>query len=185
MSQNLELSPFPAIHGVLAEFDSPEDLLDACDRAYAEGFRRMDAYAPMPINGLAEAIGYKKNFVANCVLGAGICGVLFGFGLLEWITCVAYPHNVGGRPLNSWPSYIPITFECMILFSALTSLFSMLAMNRLPQPYHPVFNVPRFERASVDKFFLCIESSDPKFGTEETLQFLRDIGGNEVSIVPA
>lgn len=185
MSDHVELSPFPAIHGAMAEFDTPEDLVEACERAYAAGFRRMDAYAPMPITGLAEAIGFKKNYVANCVLAAGICGICFGFGLLEWITTVAYPHNVGGRPLNSWPSYIPITFECMILFSALTALFSMLAMNRLPQPYHPVFNVAEFARASVDRFFLCIEVTDPKFRTEETLQFLRDVGGREVYVVPA
>lgn len=185
MSDHVELSPFPAIHGALAEFDTPEELVEACERAYAAGFRRMDAYAPMPVTGLAEAIGFKKNYVANCVLAAGICGVCFGFGLLEWITTIAYPHNVGGRPLNSWPAYIPITFECMILFSALTALFSMLAMNRLPQPYHPVFNVAEFARASVDKFFLCIEVTDPKFRTEETLQFLRDLGGHEVCVVPA
>lgn len=185
MSAPLELSSLPGIYGAMAEFDTPEELLTACERAYAEGFRRMDAYAPMPIEGLAEAIGFRKNYVANCVLAAGICGVAFGFGLLEWITNVAYPHNVGGRPLNSWPAYIPITFECMILFSALTSLASMLFMNRLPQPYHPVFNVKEFERASIDKFFLCIESRDPKFRTEEVLQFLQEIGGNEVTVVPA
>jgi hypothetical protein len=143
----------------------------------------MDAYAPMPVTGLAEAIGYHKNFVANCVLVGGICGVLFGFGLLEWITVIAYPHNVGGRPTNSWPAYIPITFECMILFASLTALVSMLAMNGLPKPYHPVFNVPAFERASVDKFFLCIESVDPKFDEAETFEFLRGLGAREVSVV--
>ncbi len=185
MSAALELSPLPAVHGAMAEFDSPEELITACERAYAAGFRRMDAYAPMPVTGLAEAIGYKKNYVAQCVLAAGLCGVFFGFGFLEWIANVAYPHNVGGRPTNSWPSFIPITFECMILFSALTSMISMFAMNRLPQPYHPVFNVKEFERASIDKFFLCIESSDPKFHTEEVVEFLRHLGGNEVSVVPA
>lgn len=186
MSAELELSELPTIHGAMAEFDTPEELVEACERAYAEGFRRMDAYAPMPVTGLAEALGYKKNFVANCVLAAGICGVCFGFGLLEWITCVAYPHNVGGRPLNSWPAYIPITFECMILFSALTAMISMLAMNGLPSPYHPVFNVTRFERASIDKFFLCIESSDPMFRTEEVMGFLRGLAGaREVMVVPA
>lgn len=185
MSDSVHLKELPGIHGILAEFDSPEELVGACERAYADGYRRMDAYAPMPVTGLAEAIGYKKNYVANCVLIAGICGACFGFGLLEWITVVAYPHNVGGRPLNSWPSYIPITFECMILFASLTAIISMLAMNGLPKPYHPLFNVTEFERASIDKFFLCIESSDPKFGVEETQQFLRNIGGNEVTVVPA
>ncbi len=185
MSQSVQLNELPAIHGVLAEFDSPEELIEACERAYAEGYRRMDAYAPMPVTGLAEAIGYKKNYVANCVLAAGITGVVCGFGFLEWICTVAYPHNVGGRPTNSWPSFIPITFECMILLSALTSMIAMFAMNGLPQPYHPVFNVAEFARASKDKFFLCIESSDPKFGTEGTQEFLRNVGGSEVTVVPA
>lgn len=182
---HVQLYPLPNIHGAMAQFDTPEDLIEACQRAYSEGFRRMDAYAPMPVEGLAEAIGFRKNKVAFCVLIAGICGVIGGFGLLEWITVIAYPHNVGGRPLNSWPSYIPITFECMILLSALTSMISMFAMNGLPKPYHPVFNVPAFERASIDKFFLCIESSDPKFRVEETPEFLRELGGTEVTLVPA
>jgi hypothetical protein len=185
MNQELVLSELPTIHGAMAEFDTPEELLSACEQAHAAGYRRMDAYAPMPIAGLAETIGYRRNKVAFCVLIGGICGAMFGFGLLEWMTVIAYPHNVGGRPLNSWPAYIPITFECMILFSALTALVSMLAMNGLPKPYHPVFNVPAFDRASVDKFFLCIESSDPKFRVEDTLQFLRASGAKEVSVVPA
>ncbi len=180
-----ELEAVPGVHGAMVEFDTPEELITACEKAYAEGFRRMDAYAPMPVEGLAEAIGYKRNKVAFCVLIGGICGVLFGFGLLEWITVVAYPHNVGGRPLNSWPAYIPIIFECMILFSALTAMVSMFAMNGLPRPYHSVFNVPAFERASVDKFFLCIESTDLKFRSDHTLDFLRTLGGNEVTLVPA
>ena len=185
MSQELTLHELPSIHGAMAEFDTPEELVEACERSYAAGFRRMDAYAPMPVTGLAEALGFKKNKVALCTLIAGICGVLGGFGLLEWITVIAYPHNVGGRPLNSWPEYIPITFECMVLLAGLTAMISMLAMNGLPQPYHPVFNVEAFERASVDKFFLCIESSDPQFRVADTVQFLRDIGGKEVTIVPA
>lgn len=172
-----------SVYGLLAEFDEPEALIAAGEKAFAAGYRRMDAYAPMPIVGLAEAIGYRKNYVANCVLIGGVCGVLFGFGLLEWIANVAYAHNVGGRPTNSWPSFIPITFETMILFSALTALVSMLAMNGLPKPYHPVFNVPAFERASVDKFFLCIESTDPKFAEAETSEFLRGLGAREVSVV--
>lgn len=185
MSHELTLNELSAIHGTMGEFTNPEDLIAACRRAYARGYRRMDAYAPMPVEGLAEAIGFRKNNVALCVLIGGICGVIGGLGLLEWIAGVAYPHNVGGRPLNSWPQFIPITFECMILLSALTALVSMLAMNGLPRPYHPVFNVPAFDRASIDRFFLCIESSDPKFRTEETLQFLRDAGASEVSVVPA
>src|SRR2546430_7272696 len=179
MSQGKTLSHPTGTHGVLVEFDTPEKLIAACKRTYAAGYRKMDAYAPIPVEGLADAIGYKRNKVALCVLIGGLCGVVGGLGLLEWITVVAYPHNVGGRPLNSWPAYIPITFECMILLAALTAMFSMFAMNGLPKPYHPVFNVPAFERASVDKFFLCIESSDPQFRSEQTLEFLRELGGRE------
>ena len=185
MSGHLQLHELPAIHGAMAVFLTPEQLIQAAERAYANGYRRMDAYTPIPVEGLAEAIGYRKNYVALAVLCAGVTGAIGGFTLLEWISGIAYAHNVGGRPLNSWPSFIPITFECMILLSAITCLICVLAMNGLPKPYHPVFNVPEFARASVDRFFLCIESSDPKFRTEETVQFLRDIGGNEVSVVPA
>jgi Protein of unknown function (DUF3341) len=173
-----------SVHGAMAEFENPEKLIEAAEHAYSSGYRKMDAFAPMPVEGLAEAVGFKRNNVAKAVLIGGICGVIGGYSLLYWITNIAYPLNVGGRPLHSWPSYIPITFECMILLSALTALISMLAMNGLPQPYHPVFNVPGFAKASRDGFFLCIEAVDPKFNASETLAFLRDIGGTEVTLVP-
>lgn len=182
---NVAISQHPEIHGALVEFDTPEDLITACETAYAAGFRNMDAYAPMPVDGLAEAIGFKKNKVALAALCGGIFGAIGGFGFLQWITNVAYAHNIGGRPTNSWPAFIPITFECMILCTGLTGVFAMLLMNGLPQPYHPVFNVAAFERASIDKFFLCIESTDPKFQPEETLNFLESLGGKGVNIVPA
>jgi Protein of unknown function (DUF3341) len=185
MSLEPNVNGTPAVHGVLAEFETPEKLIEAAERAYEAGYRRMDAYAPMPVEGLAEAIGFKRNKVALAVLCGGIGGVIGGYGLLYWITNIAFPLNVGGRPLHSWPSYIPITFECMILLAALTALVSMLAMNGLPQPYHPVFNVDAFARASRDGFFLCIEATDPHFGIAQTTQFLRDLGGSEVTLVPA
>jgi hypothetical protein len=184
MSHAVSTKRHEGLHGAMVEFDNPEDLIEACEKAHAEGYRKMDAYAPMPVEGLAEAIGYKKNNVALCVLIGGCTGALGGFAFLEWIAVIAYPHNVGGRPLNSWPAYIPITFECMILLASLTALVSMLAMNGLPRPYHSVFNVPGFERASVDKFFLCIESEDPKFEPEATVGFLQTLGGREVNFVP-
>jgi hypothetical protein len=184
MSHGTTLSHPVGVHGVMVEFDSPEELIAACHKAYSAGYRKMDAYSPIPVEGLAEAIGFKHNKVALCVLIGGIAGVVGGLGLLEWITVIAYPHNVGARPLNSWPAYIPITFECMILLAALTALVSMLAMNGLPRPYHAVFNVPAFQRASVDKFFLCIESSDPKFEQADTVRFLETLGGREVNVVP-
>jgi len=185
MSNDVQLHELPMIHGVMAEFNTPEEILAAAERAYAAGYRQMDAYTPFSVEGLAETIGFKKNYVALAVLIGGICGVAGGYSLLYWITVIAYAHNVGGRPLHSWPAYIPITFECLILISALTALVSMLAMNGLPKPYHPVFNVPEFERASRDKFFLCLESSDPKFRADEAAEFLRDAGGNGVTVVPA
>jgi Protein of unknown function (DUF3341) len=185
MSHDHGVSEVPAIYGAMAEFADSDDLIRAAKQAYAEGYRRMDAFAPMPVEGLAEAVGYRKNYVALCVLIGGICGAVGGFSFLEWITNIAYPLNVGGRPLNSWPAYIPITFECMILAAALTSMFSMFAFNGLPSTYHPVFNVSRFDRASIDKFFLCIEAVDPKFNTDATAEFLSSIGGSEVTIVPA
>jgi Protein of unknown function (DUF3341) len=185
MNTESSLNELTGIYGAMAEFQTPELLIEACERAYTQGYRRMDAYAPMPVEGLAEAVGFKRNNVAKAVLIGGLCGVTGGFYLLFWITGVAYPLNVGGRPTFSWPAYIPITFECMILLSALTALVSMLAMNGLPKPYHPVFNVPEFTaKASRDGFFLCIESSDPKFKTSDTVEFLREIGGMGVTLVP-
>jgi hypothetical protein len=184
MSKDVAINAYPDIHGALIEFDSPEELIVACKKAYSHGYRKMDAYAPMPVDGLAEAIGYKKNKVALCALIGGICGATGGFSFLEWITNVAYAHNVGGRPTNSWPAFIPISFECMILFAALTAVISMMAMNGLPRPHHSIFNAPSFERASIDKFFLCIESTDPNFKPQETVAFLENLGGNGVNIVP-
>lgn len=163
------------LYGLMAEFDYPEQLLVAARRARDEGYRNMDAYAPMPVEGLADAIGFRTSWVERMVLVAGLLGAAGGFTLCWWMTVVAYPHNIAGRPLNSWPAYIPITFECMVLLACLTAVVGMLALNGLPQPYHPVFNVPEFTRASRDRFFLCIESADPKFDRKGTWAFLEDL----------
>jgi hypothetical protein len=171
------------LYGLMAEFETPEALLTAAEAAREAGFERMDAYTPMPVEGLAEAVGFKKTTVQKIVLAAGLLGACGGFTLCWWMTVVAYPHNVAGRPLNSWPAYVPITFESMVLVACLTALVSMLALNGLPEPYHPVFNVPEFARASRDRFFLCIESSDARFdfdGTREFLEGLRPMGVMEV-----
>jgi hypothetical protein len=168
------------LYGLMAQFSQPEPLLAAARRAYAEGYRKMDAYVPMPVEGLAEAIGFESTAVQRCVFIGGLCGACGGFGLMWWITVVAFPHNVAGRPLNSWMAYIPITFECMVLVACFTAVISMLFMNGLPEPYHPVFNVANFERASRDKFFLCIESADPKFDLEATRDFLAGLDAEEV-----
>jgi hypothetical protein len=172
-----------SIHGVMAEFERPEPLLEAARHAREAGYRHMDAYSPMPIEGLAEAIGFRRTMIERFVLVAGVLGATGGFSLCWWMTVVAYPHIVAGRPLNSWPAYVAITFESMVLIACLTAVIGMLALNGLPQPYHPVFNVPAFERASRDRFFLCIEASDPKFDLVATREFLNSLGAVEVADV--
>jgi len=171
-------------YGIMAQFETPEELLEAANREYAAGYRNMDAYSPMPIEGLAEAVGFRRNWVSPIVLVCGLFGAIGGFSLLWWISVIAYPHNIGGRPFDSWPAYIPITFECTVLLAALSAVVGMLALNKLPQPYHPVFNVESFsKRASIDRFFLCIEASDPKFDVAKTKAFLEQLNPEEVAEV--
>ena len=171
------------VYGLLAEFDSPEDLVAAGERAYADGYRRLDAYTPFPVHGLAEAIGFRTNRLPLLVLVAGIVGAGAGFFSQYYAAVIDYPLNVGGRPLNSWPAFIPITFEVTILAAAATAVLGMLALNGLPQPYHPVFNAPRFALATRDRFFLCIEATDPRFDAEATRKFLEGLGAKEVTDV--
>jgi hypothetical protein len=163
------------LYGLMAEFDSPADLLEAAGRAYEEGYRRMDAYTPFPVHGLAEALGFRRTRLPLLVFFGGIAGCIGGYGLQYWISAIDYPLNIGGRPLNSWPAFIPVTFELTILVAALAAVLGMLALNGLPMPYHPVFNVPEFELASRNRFFLCIESTDPKFDRVETKHFLESL----------
>lgn len=179
-SEIIETTP---IYGVMAEFMNAHDLVHAAERARAAGYRRMDAYTPYPVEDLEEPLDLHDNRISLFVLLAGICGATFGFGFLSWVNTVSYPLNVASRPLISAPMFIPITFECTILAAGLTSAIGMLLLNGLPMPYHPVFNVPRFARASQDGFFLCIESVDPIFDREKTAQFLESLGAEEVSEV--
>lgn len=167
-------------YGLLAEFESTETLLAAAQRTYDAGYRRLDAYTPFPVHGLAEAIGFERNWVPLLVLLGGLAGAAGGFYLQYWISVDAYPINVGGRPFNSWPAFIPVTFEMTILIAALTAVLGMLALNGLPQPYHPVFNVPQFALASRDRFFLFVRSADPRFDPEATRRFLEGLGPREV-----
>ncbi len=175
----------PSIYGLMAEFMTPEEVVEAATMAYDAGYRKMDAFAPLPVEGLSEAVGFRKTRLPLMVLIGGIIGALGGFGMQYWMSVVDYPMNVGGRPYYSWPSFIPITFELTVLCASLTAVFGMIALNGLPMPYHPVFNVRSFERASTDRFFLCIESEDPRFDTDATRQFLAGLpNAADVTEVP-
>ena len=172
------------LHGVMAEFDSVESLVHATEEAYAHGYRAMDAYSPFPVEELSDALGFRTRAVPLLALAGGLTGVVTGFGMQAGIHAVLLPINVGGRPLVSWPAFIPVTFEMGVLFSALFTLVGLLALNRLPEPYHPVFNVPAFGRATRDRFFLCIEACDPRFDLAETRGFLERLGARVVVDVP-
>jgi hypothetical protein len=166
----------PSIYGLMAEFETPADLVAAAHRAREEGYRRVDGYTPFPIEGLAEAIGFHHSRLPLVVLIGGIAGCIGGYLLQYYISVISYPLNVGGRPFHSWPSFIPVTFEMTILVAALAAVVGMLALNGLPMPYHPVFNVSRFALATRDRFFLCIEATDPLFDREGTRRFLEGLG---------
>ena len=172
-----------AVYGLMAEFDDPTSLVAATRRAHDAGYRRMDAYSPFPIEELHEALGSRHTRLPLIVLIGGLVGCIGGYALEYWVSAIAYPINVGGRPLHSWPAFIPVTFECTILVAALSAVFGMLALNGLPMPYHPVFNVPRFALASRNRFFLCIEAHDRKFDLTETRRFLETLNPREVSTV--
>jgi hypothetical protein len=171
------------LYGLMAEFEEHEELLAATRRAYAEGYRRMDAYSPFPVEGLAEALGHENSAIPLFTLAGGIIGGL-GAYFMEWIAMAKlYPLNVGGRPHNSWPNFIPVTFELTVLIASVAAFLGVFILNRLPQPHHPVFNVPEFERASIDRFFLCIEAEDPKFSVTETRKFLERLKACKISEV--
>jgi hypothetical protein len=173
----------PPLYGLIAEFDTPGDLVAAATRAREDGYRRMDAYSPFPIHEMTPALGMRRTKLPVIVLVGGLVGTATAL-LMQWFaSAIHYPINVGGRPLASWPMFIPITFELTILFASFAAVFGMLGMNGLPMPYHPVFNAPRFALASRDRFFLCIEATDPKFELETTRGFLESLGGHDVTEV--
>lgn len=176
-------TPTSDIHGLMAEFESPTALVKAADRTREAGYVDVDAYSPIPIEELHHAIGFKATKLPLMVLIGGLTGGSLGFMLEYWVSAVAYPLNVGGKPLFSWPMFIPVTFECSILGAALTAVFGMFALNKLPQPYHPVFNVARFAEASRNRFFLCIEATDRQFDLVRTRAFLESLGPTEVTTV--
>ena len=171
------------IYGLAAEFDSPSGLVNAARAAREKGYRKLDAYSPFPIEDLTEALHLHKNRLPLIVLLGGIFGGLAGYLLQYYVTVVYFPINVAGRPLHSWPAYIIITFEMTILVAAISAVLGLLALCGLPMPYHPMFNVPRFALASRNRFFLCIEASDPLFDPRGTSQFLETLEPREVSEV--
>ena len=172
MSENL--------YGIMAEFREPEQLVAAARAAYKAGYRKMDAYSPYAVEGVAEAIGFHKTRVPLVVLLGGICGAVTAY-VMQWYSAVIdYRLNVGGRPPHSWPAFIPITFELTVLFAAIAAVIGMLAMNGLPKPYHPVFNAPEFKLASQTRFFLCIEADDHVFRADEVREFFLSLGPEKV-----
>ncbi|MDX1630271.1 MAG: DUF3341 domain-containing protein [Thermoanaerobaculia bacterium] len=171
------------LYGLLAEFSSPGELIDATRKTREEGYREMDAYSPFPSDELVEALGNHHSKLPLLVLIGGLVGCFGGFGLQWWVNEIAYPINIGGRPLNSWPAFIPVTFETTILVAGIVCVLGFFALCGLPQPYHPVFNVERFSAASRDRYFLCVEAEDPTFDLERTREFLENLGATEVSEV--
>ena len=176
--------PVAALYGVMAEFDDTTALVEAARRTYAEGYRKFEAYSPFPIHDLFEVMHIRDKRVGLLVLLGGLTGMCTGLGLQAWVSAIAYPLNIAGRPYLSWPMFIPVTFELTILFAAFAAVFGMLGLNGLPMPYHPVFNVERFAmHASQDRFYLAIEANDPKFDRTATRSFLQSLGAKDVSDV--
>ena len=173
----------PPIWGLLAEFESPSALVAAAARVRDAGYKRIDAHTPFPVEALPEALGVKPTILPLLVLLGGLLGCVGGYFMQYYASNIAFPLNVGGRPMHSWPMFVPITFELTVLLGGLTAVIGMLALNGLPMPYHPLFNVPRFALATRDRFFLAIEARDPLFDRHGTARFLRELGAREVSEV--
>jgi len=173
------------IYGLLAEFDSAQALVDAAKKTHEAGYKKIDAYSPFPIEGLAEEIGMHFDEIPLTVLIGGIVGGCTGYLMQYWMSAVDYPLNIGGKPPHSWPAFIIITFEMTILFAGISAVLGMLAFNGLPMPYHPVFNVPRFAFASKDRFFLIVFSTDKKYSALETRRFLETTDPRSISEVPS
>ena len=170
----------PPLYGVMAEFEGPNELVAAARQTYEAGYRRINGYSPYPIEELSEAIGFTHTSLPLIVFIGGLLGGLGGFFMQYWMEVIDYPLNVGGKPYNSWPAFIPITFECTVLVAAFSAVLGMLVLNKLPQPYHPVFNAPNFALATRDRFFLVVEANDPKFDHKSVVSLFRNLGAQDV-----
>jgi hypothetical protein len=175
----------PRLFGLLAEFDTATAIVDAARRTREAGYTKIDAYTPFPIHEMDAALKLPRTRLPWLVLGGGLAGMAGGFGLQYWAATIAYPMNIGGRPIAAWPAFIVPAYETTILLSALTAVFGMILLNGLPMPYHPVFNVPQFTNASADRFFLSIETTDPKFDLVATRAFLDGLHPVGVSDIAA
>ncbi len=175
----------PTLYGLLAEFEDHNALVHAAERAYGDGYRRMDAYSPFPIEEVWEALHFRRTRMPLVMFVGGLLGCVGAFFMEYYCAVISYPINIAGRPLNSWPSWVPVMFELTVLISALSGVFGLLALCGLPQPYHPLFNVPRFAHASRDGFFLCVEARDPKYDKDLTRQLLEGLHPREVTEVPS
>ena len=172
------------LYGLMAEFEHPEELLEAARRAHVEGYRKMGAYTPIPVEGLSAVMGHRRTRLPVITLIGGVLGGLTGYLMQYYASVIHYPMNVGGRPFHSWPAFIPITFELTVLGAALFTVLAILGLNGLPTPYHPVFNVPEFKLATRNRFFLCIQTRDPKFAAAETRSFLQSLHPLGIHEVP-
>jgi len=170
----------PPLYGVMAEFENPSDLVAAARRTYEADYRRINGYSPYPIEELSEAIGFTHTSLPLIVFIGGLLGGLGGFVMQYWMEVIDYPLNVGGKPYNSWPAFIPITFECTVLCAAFAAVLGMLVLNKLPQPYHPVFNAPNFALATRDRFFLVVEANDPQFEHETVVGLMKSLNAQDV-----
>ena len=177
--------PVNPVYGVMAEFDSAQAIVDAARKAVSAGFTKVEAYTPVPIEELNDIIHKRRTILPTLSLLGGLTGMATGFALQYWASVIEYPMNIGGRPFASWTAFVVPSYELTILFSALVTAGGMIALNGLPQPYHPVFNTPRFSLASSDKFFLVIETADGKYDSDKTPRFLQEIGAKGVYDVPA
>jgi len=175
--------PESKTYGVVAEFADADDVLAAAHKAHEAGYTVMEAYSPVPVHGLDEALGRKRSILPWLVFGGGLTGCAGGFFMQVWMAHINYPWNVGGRPTLSWPAFIPVTFELTILLAAFTAVIGMFALNGLPRPHHPIFNTPNFDRSTLDRYFLCIEAADPKFEEDEATRFLQDLGPEAVNTI--